>query len=149
MKLTLSQARRRLSELCTLTQDPRAVIVLTRYGKPVAALVSMEEARRIWELDNTERSGWRHGLSGVRDFWSRRRMPGMEPGPDGTYVTAREAALQVRDIQTTRAEERRILARGGLEPVEGGELGERVGWWRRTLRRLKGQRPTAGGRSDG
>ncbi len=60
----------------------------------------------------------------------------MEPGPDGTYVTARGAALKVREIQMTRAEERRILARGGLAPVAGGELAARPvpSWWRRWFR---------------
>ena len=37
-------------------------------------------------------------------------------------VTPKEAALQVRTMQLTRAEERRILEAGGLEEVEGGEL---------------------------
>ncbi len=41
MRLTISQARARLGELATLSQDPRQVIVLTRYGKPIAALVSI------------------------------------------------------------------------------------------------------------
>ncbi|KIC41997.1 hypothetical protein RA27_00885 [Ruegeria sp. ANG-R] len=49
----------------------------------------------------------------------------MEPGPDGRYLIARDAALKVREIQMTRAEERRILKRGGLEPVAGGEIAAR------------------------
>jgi hypothetical protein len=50
-------------------------------------------------------------------------------------VTAEEAALQVRTMQLTRDDERRILAAGGLEAVEGGELGVEVEdvvekrWW--------------------
>lgn len=130
MQLTISQARARLGELCTLTRDPRQVIVLTRHGKPMAALVSIAEAQRIWDLESDEAIGWKHPLSGVRGMWRRGpRIAGMEPRPDGTYVTAREAALQVRDIQMTRAEERRILHRGGLEPVAGGEIGVRRLRW--------------------
>jgi hypothetical protein len=32
----------------------------------------------------------------------------------------------VREVQMTRAEERRLLARGGLEAVAGGEIGEKA-----------------------
>jgi len=137
MRITISQARAQLGDLVTLAQDPRQVIVLTRHGKPLAALVSISEARRIWDLDAEETTGWKHPLSGLRGWWSRGKgIPGMEPGPDGTYVTAREAALKVREIQMTRAEERRILARGGLEPVAGGEVAARPAscLWRRVFR---------------
>ncbi len=126
MRLTISQARARLGELATLSQEPRQVIVLTRYGKPIAALVSMNEAQRIWELMDDDTIGRKHPLSGLRGWWSKGRgIPGMEPGPDGRYLTARDAALKVREIQMTRAEERRILKRGGLDPVAGGEIAAR------------------------
>ncbi|MEX0306083.1 MAG: type II toxin-antitoxin system prevent-host-death family antitoxin [Ruegeria sp.] len=52
MRCTISQARAQLGELVTLAQDPREVIVLTRYSKPLAALVSMTEAERIWDLQD-------------------------------------------------------------------------------------------------
>ncbi|WP_037310558.1 hypothetical protein [Ruegeria halocynthiae] len=57
----------------------------------------------------------------------------MEPGPDGTFVTAREIALKVREIQMTRAEERRIPAQGGLNLVASDELAARPAssLWRR------------------
>lgn len=137
MRCTISQARAQLGELVTQAQDPRVVIVLTRHGKPLAALVSITEANRIWDLESDETIGWKHPLSGIRGMWSKGlNIPGMEPGPDGTYVTAREAALKVREIQMTRAEERRILARGGLDPVAGGELAARPAssLWRRRFR---------------
>ena len=138
MRLTISQARARLGELATLSQDPRQVIVLTRYGKPIAALVSMNEAQRIWELMDDDTIGRKHPLSGVRGWWSKGRgIPGMEPGPDGSYLTARDAALKVREIQMTRAEERRILERGSLDLVAGGEIAARPvsSLWRRLLMR--------------
>lgn len=141
MRLTISEARAALGQLCTRAQDPREVIVLTRYGRAVAALVSVTEAERIWDLQDETRAGRRHPLSGIRGWWSRGRgIPGMEPGPDGAYVTAREAALQVREIQTARAEERRILHRGGLAPVAGGEVMRRaeIAWWRRLFGRRAG-----------
>lgn len=137
MDVTISQARAQLGRLCTRAQDPRAMIILTRNSKPVAALVSISEVERIWDLGDNDRVGWRHPLSGIRGLWSRGKgIPGMEPGPDSAYVTAREAALKIRDIQMTRAEERRVLRRGGMEPVEGGELGQRPrpSWWRWWLR---------------
>jgi len=136
MRCSITQARDNLGNLVTRAQDPREVIVLTRYGRPLAALVSITEANRIWDLEADEITGWKHPLSGIRGWWSRGRgIPGMEPGPDGAYVTAREAALKVREIQMTRAEERRILTRGGLDTVEGGEIAARstARWWRRWL----------------
>lgn len=138
MRYTISQARAQLGQLVTRAQDPREVIVLTRNGRPLAALVSIPEAERIWDLSDSDTIGWRHPLSGLRGWWSRGKgIPGLEPGPDGSYVTAREAALQMREIQRTRAEERRILARGGLDPVEGGEVIRRqdTRWWARLFGR--------------
>ena len=127
MRLTISDARAQLGYLCTRAQDPREVIVLTRHGNAIAALVSISEVKRIWDMEDEARAGWRHPLSGLRGWWSRGKgIPGMEPGPGGKYVTKREAAVQVREIQMTRAEERRILQAGGLEVVEGGEIAERV-----------------------
>ncbi len=57
--------------------------------------------------------------------------------PDGRYLTARDAALKVREIQMTRAEERRILERGSLDLVAGGEIAARPvsSLWRRLLMR--------------
>lgn len=138
MRCTISHARANLGALVTCAQDPREeVIILTRHGKPLAALVSVAEPKRIWHLQDDDEIGWKHPLSGIRGMWSRRRnIPGMEPGPGGSYVTAREAALKVREIQMTRAEERRILARGGLVPIAGGELTARPvsALWRRLFR---------------
>lgn len=131
MRQTISQARASLGQLCTQVQDPRAVIILTRHGESVAALVSIAEVKRIWDLADESRIGWRHPLSGLRGWWSKGHgIPGMEPGVDGRYVTKREAAQHVREVQMTRAEERRILKAGGLDPVEGGEIAEKLRWWR-------------------
>jgi len=127
MHLTISEARAHLGLLCTRAQDPREVIVLTRHANAIAAIVSMTEVERIWDLWDGVQRGPKHPLSERRGWWLRGHgIPGMEPGPDGKYVTKREAAQQVREIQLTRSEERRILLGGGLEVVEGGEIGERV-----------------------
>lgn len=143
MRLTVSEARACLGQLCTRAQDPREVIVLTRHGRDVAGLVSIPELERIWRLQDAEWGGPRSPLTGRRRGRSLILGAGLTIGRDGRLVTMREAAEQVRDIQMTRAEERRMLAAGGLEPVEGGEIGVREeavrpGAWRRLARVIGG-----------
>jgi hypothetical protein len=82
----------------------------------------MANLQRIWQIEDAEERGRiKHPLnknshSGGAPF--ARLVQGLRC----KMVTPKEAALQVRTLQLTRAEERRILAAGGLEPVEGGEL---------------------------
>lgn len=136
MRITVSEARTRLGELFGIAQDPRQPIVLTRHGTEIAAIVSMKEVQRIWALQERE---W----FGLRWPWSRSRSVvtpmDLVPGPNGALVTAREAAQQVHDLQMNRAEERRVLASGGLDPVPGGELAEAhwPGWARWIRARVK------------
>ncbi|MCT8159163.1 type II toxin-antitoxin system Phd/YefM family antitoxin [Pseudoruegeria sp. SHC-113] len=138
MQIPLSQARDRLGHLVARAQDPREVIVLTRHGKPLAALVSIPEARRIWDLADTEALGHRPPLSGRRAGRALSLPPGLVEGRDGKLVTRREAALQVQELQMSRRMEREILAAGGLEPVTGGEIGTGAPRWPR-LKRLLGR----------
>jgi prevent-host-death family protein len=123
MQLTVSAARQRLGEVVTRVQDPNECIVMTRHGTPVAAVVSMANLQRIWQIEDEEDRGMiKHPLnknSHIVGAPFARLVQGLR----GKMVTPKEAALQVRTLQLTRAEERRILAAGGLEPVEGGELG--------------------------
>ncbi len=130
MKLTITHARTCLGQLCARAQDPRETIVLTRHSKPLVALMSIEEAERIWDLQDADEHGPKNPLSGRRGGCL---VPGMVPGLDGTPVTPRNAALQMREVQMARAEERRILQEGGLVAVEGGEVSvgkRRKKWWR-------------------
>lgn len=127
MKVTIAEARSCLGRLCTQVQDPREIVVLTRYQHPVAALVSIAELRRLLNLQETEELGPRHPLSGRR---GGSQLPGFVPGVDGTPVTPAEAAQQMQEIQMTRKAEREVLAAGGLAPVEGGELQVRQRWLR-------------------
>ena len=120
MNLTISEARAHLGHLCTRAQDPRQPIILTRHGKPIAALVSMAEVQRIWDLNDQDTRGIRNPLSGK---FGNCLLPGFVSGLNGDPVTPREAAHQMREVQMTRAAEREILAAGGLEPVAGGEVG--------------------------
>jgi prevent-host-death family protein len=126
MRLTVSQARARLGQLCAQAQDPRDVIVLTRHGRDIAAIVSIAEVKRIWKAQDDSWLGRKNPLTGKRSGHAARLTAGLVAGPDGRVVSAREAAEMVREVQMTRAEERRLLAQGGLEAVEGGEIGERV-----------------------
>ena len=123
-RYTISEARACLGQLCTRAQDPRDAIILTRHGNAIAAIVSIEEVKRIWQLEDYEQTGFWNPLTGYRG------RPPKTPwdlvyGRKGKLVTQREAALQMQEIQMTRAEERRILRAGGLDPVEGGEIGIR------------------------
>lgn len=119
MRFTVSQARGQLGQLCTRAQDPRQIIILTRHGRDLAAIVSMDEVQRIWSLQHDSWFG--------RSWFGKRRgavvmREDLVPGADGQLVTRREAAQQVHEIQMTRLEERQVLEAGGLEPVEGGEV---------------------------
>lgn len=137
MRITISEARARLGQLCARAQDPRQVIVLTRHGRALAAIVSIDEVQRIWRLQEDAWFGRRNPLTGRRRSGAAKVGMQLVPGPDGRLVTAGEAAELVRDRQLTRAEERRVLEAGGLSPVEGGELAAGAapgaGWLRRVM----------------
>ena len=126
MRITVSKARGCLGQLCARAQDPRQPIVLTRHGRDIAALVSMEEVARIWQVQAEEWTGARNPLTGRPQGGSLILPQGMTTGAGGKIVTLREAARQVREVQRARADERRMLEAGGLEPVEGGELAMEV-----------------------
>ncbi|WP_135506268.1 type II toxin-antitoxin system Phd/YefM family antitoxin [Roseovarius aestuariivivens] len=127
--LPTSEARAKLSEIITKVQDPRASVILTRHDKPVAAVVSMEELRRIWSAQEVEamlanRTPLEWVTAGIRRSGK---------------TTPFAAAEEVRRVQMDRKAERALLAHAGLAPVEGGELGveveevqevvKRKGWW--------------------
>jgi prevent-host-death family protein len=126
LKVSTSHARRHLAELVVRVQDPRAYVVLSKHGKPLAAIVSMTELKRIWADQDAE---------------DKRRTPppplppGFVQGPDGTPVTKRRAAEKVHAIQMTRKEERAMLAAGGLNSIDGGEIAgvgeDQRRWWER------------------
>ncbi|RVT85572.1 type II toxin-antitoxin system Phd/YefM family antitoxin [Rhodobacteraceae bacterium CCMM004] len=121
IRLTVSEARSNLAWLVLQVQDPRSYAVLTRHGKPVAAMVSMAELRRIWgEQDGDE------GVPGVLWRWCRTRWRSLRPGGfivgrSGKLVSMSEAAYEVREIQRARKAERAVLKAAGVEGVKGGE----------------------------
>jgi len=136
MRISISEARKRLGEIVIHVQDPNHFVVVTRHGKPVAGIVSMSNLERIWQQEDEQDRGliW-HPLYKIRHAPGRKWSP-LEIGRGGKMVSKREAALQLRTLQLNRADERRILREGGLEPVQEGELmEERPGWvtklWRR------------------
>lgn len=111
LSLPVSEARRRLSEIVTRVQDPRAFCVLTRHGKPVAGVVSMDELKRIWDLSDLEDIGPRSTLTGQRTRALKAVPNGMVWGPKG-LLTYREAAEQVKALQMDRAQETAVLRAG-------------------------------------
>ena len=122
MRVTVSEARPQLGHLCARAQDPLQIIVLTRHGRDIAAVVSIEEVQRIWQLQNEAWSPKKCSVTGKRKGGALVLPEGMTVGPDGHIVTHRELAGIVRNIQIRRKEERELLAQGGLDPVEGGEI---------------------------
>ncbi|WP_420857469.1 hypothetical protein [Marivivens marinus] len=129
-RMTISNARKRIGWICTHVQDPRNYVVLLRHGKPIAAVVSMVSLKRIQVAEDQDETGHiRHPLYDIWQNGSGSGFPGWEIGRRGKMVTAEEAARELRTLQLTRAEERRILQKGGLEPVPGGELMEERPAW--------------------
>ncbi len=138
MRLTLSQARKSLGHAVTHVQDPNNYVILVRHGKAVAGIVSMPNLKRIWQQQDEQDKGeiW-HPLYDILHNRNRTYID-LEIGRGGKMVSKREAALQLRTLQLNRADERRILREGGLEPVEGGELMEERPWWARRVWRRWG-----------
>jgi hypothetical protein len=125
MQLTVSAARQRLGEAVTRVQDPNECIVMTRPAPPAAAGQHGEFAAHL--ADRGRGRSLHDQAPAEQEFPHRRRaVRSSGAGSLRQDGDAREAALQVPTLQPTRAEERRILAAGGLEAVEGGELGVEV-----------------------
>ena len=124
MRISTSLARNHLSEIVTRVQDPRAYCILTRHGRPVAAIVSIAEMKRIWSDQDIE------------DVASGRKIPSkFIYGRGDRFATNAEAAEAIRKVQMDRRMEREVLARAGKEPVPGGEVAleaevPRRRWWR-------------------
>ena len=111
MRLPMAKARERLAEIVMRVQDPRYYCVLSRHGKPVAAVVSMAALRRIQRQEDVSR------------VYDGRWAPGnWYSDGKGKLLTIEEAGETVQQVQLDRLAERRILAKSGLEPVPGGEV---------------------------
>lgn len=132
-RLPVSDARERLADIVMRVQDPREHCVLTRHGKPVAAVVSIASLHSIIDIrdqDARVAEGWiPNGL----------RLDRKEKKEKARYLSWGEAAVQLREVQLDRLAERRLLARAGMEPIPGGELEVsavevveigRKRWWR-------------------
>lgn len=112
VRIPMSEARECLSSIVMAVQDQNQTRILVRHGKAVAAVVSIASLHRIRSDEEMER-------------WADPRQRGTVSvrRPDGSYPTSdRETAELVREVQLTRALERKVLARAGMEPMEGGEL---------------------------
>lgn len=113
MRISTTKARAILTEIVTRVQDPRSYCVLTRHGKPVAAIVSMPELERIWSQQRVEdfvEEGWRPVTFEVgKGFFASGK-------------TQQEVAEELQQVQMDRAMERSILQKAGLTPIPGGEI---------------------------
>ncbi len=114
LRLPTSAARDRFSEIIHRVQDPRAACVLTRHGKPVAAVVSMAELRRL------------HAHHDIEDISEHGHRPVSFTLGKELHLTNAEAAEHVQRLQMDRRIEREVLAKAGLDPVPGGELVEEI-----------------------
>lgn len=121
-----SAARDRLPGLIQWVQNPRHTVVLTRYGRGVAALVSMEELAMINRAHE------------VAEMENKPEAVMFTLGKGMQFATNTEAAAHIRDVQLDRLMERRVLEKAGLEPIAGGEVAEVAGfvepkrrrrWW--------------------
>jgi len=123
MRVSTTTARDHLSEIVTRVQDPRAYCILTRHGKPVAAIVSMAELKRIWSDQDIE------------DVASGRKTPVKFIFGRGGHATNAEAAEAILKVQMDRRMEREVLARAGKDPVPGGEVALEMGVARAPVKR--------------
>ncbi|MEL7106671.1 MAG: type II toxin-antitoxin system Phd/YefM family antitoxin [Pseudomonadota bacterium] len=132
MRISTSNARKHLSEIVTRVQNPREYCVLTRHDRPIAAVVSMAELKRIWTDQDME--DVRTGKRKEAYIW------GM-----ANYKTNAEAAEGILKIQMTRRAEREALALAGKTPIPGGEIAIDLSaldrpapvkrrWWRKIWR---------------
>ena len=109
-RLPVTEARERLADLCAHVRDGTDTVVLTRHGRPVAALVGMawlDRFKRVgWQDTDVETGWWPVGLRREGDH----------------FLSVPEAAVRLRGVQLDRLAERRLLAEAGLEPIPGGEI---------------------------
>jgi prevent-host-death family protein len=141
--VSTTAARKCLPQLVAKVQDLREWVVLTRHGKEVAAVVSFEDLKRIFDLHDADAAA---------------RRPPPPPGlvrlPKGGFGSPRQAAEQVQKVQMDRKRERKVLEAGGLDVVEGGEVtvdapmprteAEWEGWLRGEIRFAEGDKPSGG-----
>lgn len=129
LRMKTAEARDKLSTIIERVQDPRSTVILTRYGRDVAAVVSMAELVRI------------HAHHDMEDITHNGHRPSMFTFGQGfRFHTNAEAAEHIQRVQLDRRVEREVLAKARLEPVPGGELveemevdveerGKRRWWW--------------------
>ena len=54
MRVSVSTARGQLGQLCARAQDPREGIIWTWHGHDIAAVVSVQEVKRIWAMQDDD-----------------------------------------------------------------------------------------------
>ncbi len=130
--ISTTEAREKISKIVLLAQDTRAKVILTRHGRPVAAVVSMRDLDRI---------EYQQEVEDIAEYGVNKYVHWFGPSDLGAR-TLEEAGEKVQALQMDRLMERRVLQHAGLMPVKGGELEQEVTvhtrkrrWWARWFKR--------------
>lgn len=114
--MSTSELRAHLSQAILRVQDPRDYIVVTRSGRPVAAMISMKELRRLWDYQHHDERSPLHPVTGRPEC----NVIGIPAGycrtEEGTLITPSEAAEEMRRRIELRQSEERVLRLGGIDP---------------------------------
>ena len=127
VQVTTTGLRPRLAELLRRAEMGRELVVITRHGRPAAALVSMDELRRIREDIDDELQGPRDPASGRRSGsmitreCERAGLWTPELGWRAGYLKRKAAARQARHAAQAEFEEQ-------VTPEVAVEARRR--WWR-------------------
>ncbi|UWQ07343.1 type II toxin-antitoxin system Phd/YefM family antitoxin [Aliiroseovarius crassostreae] len=132
----MTRLRARLTEMIDLTLQGRERVMICRHGKPVVALVTMDELQRIWADEDYELYGPVNPETGKRYGWKWVQDTGWKRPLFEAEVIAKQAA--------EKAEEQEMLTRIEAEiksweeedteteqPSEGSAEDARPVWWKR------------------
>ncbi|NNF23180.1 MAG: type II toxin-antitoxin system Phd/YefM family antitoxin [Rhodobacteraceae bacterium] len=114
--MSTSELRAHLSQAILRVQDPRDYIVITRSGRPVAAMISMKELRRLWDYQDHDDRSPLHPVTGRPESNVIGIPAGYTRTEEGALVTPSEAAEEMRRRIEMRQAEERVLRLGGIDP---------------------------------
>ncbi|MEO0485745.1 MAG: type II toxin-antitoxin system Phd/YefM family antitoxin [Pseudomonadota bacterium] len=131
--VSTSEARKRIAYLVDWVHRPDGQVVLTRNGRRVAAMVSIYDLERIMAEKEVQTNVDHLKHARIRRLDGRWSMAWSQK------PTTQECAEEIRRAQLSRAQERAVLEKAGLEPVPGGEVVVEVEekvqrkrrWWQR------------------
>lgn len=136
----LTDVRLNLTEMIKRTLNGEERMIITRHGKPVVALVTINELHRIWADEDYElygpvnpETGHRHGAAWVaRTGWKRPLFEAeviakeaVEKAEEQEMLTRIEAKIQSWEEEDTETEQTSEGSAGDAGPV----------WWKRWWKR--------------